>query len=145
MTSICQPPAWAVNPNDYEQSMTIVAELDIGGAISVNEDDKVAAFAGSELRGAANIDSVSGLAQPNIAFLTVYSNRLGGETIRFQIWCTDSCKLFNSTLESYPFVANDQIGSPEAPVTLTATEVLGDSVLAIPVSEGWNWISTTKW
>jgi len=42
------------------------------------------------------------------------------------------------------FVANDQIGSPQTPVTLTAADmpVTGDGVLAIDVDEGWNWIST---
>jgi hypothetical protein len=148
VTVSCHEPLWTVNPSGYEHTMTMVTKLAIDGQSSEDLDDRVAAFVGGQLRGATNVievpvyDSETGNPYSHLAFLTVYSNRTQGEMVRFQIWDADSCRLYNATLESYPFVANDQIGSPDFPVTLTATEVLGDSVLAIAVDEGWTWFST---
>lgn len=140
----CFPPQWEVKPSDYEHSMTMVAELDIGGTITTDTNDRVAAWVGSQLRGVANVQSVSGLPSTHLAFLTIYSNRSKGETVRFQVWDDDDCRLYNGTLESHPFEANGQIGSPQAPVTLTATDapIVGDSLLVIDVDEGWTWFST---
>lgn len=140
----CFAPQWSVRPGDYEHTMTIVAELDIGGTVSTDTNDRVSAWVGTQLRGAADVQSVAGLPSTHLAFITIYGNRTQGETVRFQVWDDDDCRLYNATLESHPFVANDQIGSPTAPVTLTATDVpvTGDNLLVIEVEEGWNWLST---
>jgi hypothetical protein len=142
LTVTCNEPSWAVNPSSFEHSMTMVAELDMGGALSTDGNDKVAAFVGSQLRGVAQVDTVLGLAQPYVAFLTIYGNRASGETVRFQLWDDSACKLYNATDKTYAFVSNGVIGSPNAPVTLTGATVLGDSVLTIAANEGWTWIST---
>jgi hypothetical protein len=142
VTVSCHDPVWTVNPSNYEHSMTMVANLMIDGAPSEDANDRLAAFVGNQLRGMANVELVPVGIDNYAAFLTVYSNRAQGETVRFQIWDDNNCKLYNATVESFPFVANGQIGSPGTPVTLTATEVLGDSVLAITIDEGWNWFST---
>ena len=108
----------------------------------------VAACVGGELRGVANIDSVGVYDYETmedyswLAFLTVYSNRPSGETVRFQIWDASDCALYNATDESYPFTADGQIGTPDTAVVLTAADVAGGELLAIEVREGWNWIST---
>jgi hypothetical protein len=142
VTVSCHEPTWTVNPSAYEHTMTMVANLMIDGDLSTDVNDRLAAYVGSELRGAANVQLVPVGIDNYAAFLTVYSNRAQGETVRFQVWDADCCRLYNATVESYPFVANDQIGNPAAPVTLTATEVLGDSVLTIAADEGWTWFST---
>jgi len=143
LTVSCQEPTWVVNPSGFQHNMTMVAQLDtLGGALKNDKNDRVAAFVGNQLRGVADIDSVVGLAQPYVAFLTIYSNRPQGETVRFQVWDDDSCRLYNSTVESHPFDANDMIGSPNSPVTLTATDFPLDTTLTIAANEGWTWIST---
>jgi hypothetical protein len=140
VTVSCHEPVWEMDPGRYEHTMTIVAEVNINDTISSDPNDRVAAFVGSQLRGVANIEQ--GMTGSYVAFLTVYSNRTSGETVRFQVWDADSCKLYNSTLERFGFVSNGMIGSPEDPVTLTATDVLPDTVQVIPLSQGWNWFST---
>jgi hypothetical protein len=139
LTVSCHSPDWIVDPTEYEHTMTMVAELDIGGTISTDPDDKVAAFVGSQLRGVANLEM--GVSS-HVAFLTVYSNRASGETVRFKVWHADSCRLYNSTLEHYAFVSNGRIGSAESPVTLTATDVVPDTLQVIALTQGWNWFST---
>jgi hypothetical protein len=140
----CASPQWVVRPGDYEYTMTMVAEVDIGGSLSDDTSDMVSAWVGNELRGVASVQSVTGLPSSHLAFITVYGNRSQGETIRFQVWDDDDCRIYNATLESHPFVANDQIGSPQSPVTLTAADApdVGDGLLAIDLDAGWNWIST---
>jgi hypothetical protein len=141
VTVSCHDPVWMIYPNNYEHSMTMVANLMINSAHG-ELNDRLAAYVGNELRGVADVELVPVGIDNYAAFLTVYSNRASGETVRFQIWDDSDCKLYNATVESHPFVANNQIGSPGTPVTLTATEVLGNGVLAIAVDEGWNWFST---
>jgi fibronectin type 3 domain-containing protein len=146
VTVSCHDPAWEVDPSAFEHSMTVVAALDIGGTISTDPNDRVAAFVGDQLRGTASLQEVPvGMPPyPYLAFLTVYSNRAQGETVRFQVWDGDECRLYPATVESHPFVANSAIGSTGAPVTLTASEEPGSGSLAIAVNRGWSWISTNR-
>lgn len=146
VTVSCHEPEWVVDPSDFEHTMTMVAELDIDGEISTDPDDRVAAFVGNQLRGVASLQEVpvGTPPYPYLAFLTVYSNRLQDETVRFQVWDADSCRHYDTTLESYPFVANGSIGSTGAPVTLTAAEGDGGGALTIAVNPGWTWISTNR-
>ncbi len=139
LTVSCHDPEWVVDATEYEHTMTVVAELDIGGTVSTDPDDQVAAFVGNQLRGVANLEMG---ASSYLAFLTVYSNRVSGETVRFQVWDADSCRHYNSTLEHYAFVSNGRIGSADSPVTLTATDVFPDTLQVIALTQGWNWFST---
>jgi hypothetical protein len=104
----------------------------------------VAAYVGGELRGVANVEVVQVYTVDQyLAFLTVYSNRADGETVRYKIWDEDECMLYNKTIESHQFVIDGQVGTPEHPDTLTTTTVSpGNDMLVIEVQEGWNWIST---
>lgn len=139
LTVSCHEPVWAFDRRMYEHTMTIVAQVDIDGTLSADPEDRIAAFVGNQLRGVANLEQIMG---SYMAFLTVYSNRSSGETMRFQVWDDDNCKLFNSTLERFAFVTDGRVGSPGYPVTLSATDVLPDTVQVIPLTRGWNWFST---
>jgi len=142
VTVACHEPAWAIDPSDFEHSMTMVAKVNIGGAPSADPNDKLAAFVGNQLRGVASLQPMPVGPNPYLAFLTIYGNRATGETVRFQVWDASDCKLYNATEESHPFVANSSIGSTSAPVTLTAIEIVGGGALTIAVNSGWTWIST---
>jgi hypothetical protein len=140
----CQEPAWEVDPSEFQHTMTIVTALNVGGTISADGNDKVAAFVGNQLRGVVSLEEVPvGQAPyPFLAFLTIHSNRVSGETVRFQVWDADSCRLHGTTVESYPFAPNSFWGSPGDPETLTTIDGPGENTLRIPVAEGWSWIST---
>jgi hypothetical protein len=144
VTVSCHEPEWAIDPSDFEHTMTMVTNLKIGGGFTADPNDKVAAFVGNQLRGVASVQEVAvgTLPYPYLAFLTVRSNRASGETVRFQVWDDSDCKLYNATDKSYPFVANSTIGTIGEPETLTATDVLAAGTLTIAVNEGWTWIST---
>jgi hypothetical protein len=133
----CHEPEWEVDPGLFEHTMTIVAEVDVAD----QESDMLAAFVGNQLRGVAPIQH-NGAVNRDLAYLTVFSNRLEGETVRFQVWDDSECKLYNATLESFPFVANGSLGTMDIPEPLTATEVSGEGSLTATCNAGWTWLST---
>jgi hypothetical protein len=133
----CPQPVWEVNPMDWAYSMTMTLQLDIEGEISTDKLDLIGAFVGSELRGVAAVEYVPEV-EKHLAFLTVYSNNLVGETVTFQIWDAMECLLFGSTNESFDFVADDLIGSPIVPQVIHTNNLL---LRKIPIFPGWNWIS----
>ncbi|MEQ8707191.1 MAG: LamG-like jellyroll fold domain-containing protein [Phaeodactylibacter sp.] len=133
----CEGPGWEVNPAGFAYSMTMTAELDIEGTMSTDNLDLIGAFVGSELRGVAAVEYVPEI-QKYLAFLTIYSNNLVGETVTFQIWDARECTLYGSTDESFDFVADDLIGSPIAPQVIHTNNLL---LRKIPIFPGWNWIS----
>ncbi|WP_298545985.1 hypothetical protein [uncultured Aquimarina sp.] len=79
-----QSPAWTVNENDFQYTMSFVAFLNIDGQNLESTNDKVAAFVNGECRGVTNltyVDSQDGY----YAFLTVFSNE-NSETINLKIY-----------------------------------------------------------
>jgi hypothetical protein len=101
--------------------------------------DVIAAFVGGQLRGVAGPRDVQG---DTLIFLTVFSNRAANETVRFEVWDEDKCRRYPSTLERFPFSADAIIGTPSAPVSLTAVMSLPESVGEFALNAGWNWFST---
>jgi len=145
---ICQEPTWTFDPGPYEHSMTIVAQVDIGGGLSSDPNDMVAAYVGGQLRGLTNLEQ--GYGGGYFAFLTVYSNQSQfirlpgatfGESMRFEIWDDSECKLYNTALELVQFEADKTTGAPDSPFIITAIDLLPDTVQAISFNEGWNWFS----
>jgi len=133
----CEGPGWEINPANFAYSMTMTAELDIEGEVSTDKLDLIGAFVGSELRGVAEVEYVPEI-DKYLAFLTIYSNNLVGETVTFQIWDARECTLYGSTDESFDFVADDLIGSPIVPQVIHTNNLL---LRKIPIFPGWNWIS----
>ncbi|KGE89268.1 LamG-like jellyroll fold domain-containing protein [Phaeodactylibacter xiamenensis] len=134
---VCPQPAWEVNPMEWAYSMTMTLQLDIEGEISTDKLDLIGAFVGGELRGVAAVEYVPEV-EEHLAFLTVYSNNLVGETVTFQIWDAMECLLYGTTNESFDFVADDLIGSPIVPQVIHTNNLL---LRKIPIFPGWNWIS----
>jgi hypothetical protein len=84
-----QTPNWSVNAKDFQFSMNYTGVFVTNCSFVNNTNNKIAAFVGDELRGVANF-SVENNGQA-LAFLTVYSNMVSGEEVRFEV--------FNATLE----------------------------------------------
>ncbi|WP_425421027.1 LamG-like jellyroll fold domain-containing protein [Phaeodactylibacter xiamenensis] len=133
----CPPPVWDVDPMDWTYSMTMTVQLNIEDSLSTDNLDLIGAFVGSELRGVAEVEYVPEV-QKYLAFLTIYSNELVGETVTFRIWDAKECTLYGSTDESFDFVADDLIGSPISPQVIHTNNLL---LRKIPIFAGWNWIS----
>ncbi|MBC8322384.1 MAG: hypothetical protein H8E70_02315 [Candidatus Marinimicrobia bacterium] len=101
---------WVVNSNDYQDFMTIVAEIHLDDEPVCNVDDILAAFSGSDVRGVAtpynHLDCV-------LFNLIVYSNE-GGEAITFGAYLSDESKTVACSNE-ITFEAGLGLGSPDTP------------------------------
>lgn len=133
----CPPPSWEFDPAAFSYSMNFTVQLDVEGEISEDELDIIAAFVDGEIRGMAYLEYDFEL-EKALAYLTVYSDVTAGETIEFQIWDASECLLYTPTVESFPFVADDFIGSPLVPQVIHTNNLL---LRTIKIHPGWNWIS----
>ena len=79
-----QAPNWSVNANAYQFSMTFTLFLSQDNQRLDSNQDQVAAFVGSELRGVSSLTYVSS-ADKYVAYLTVYANTIG-ETVSFKFY-----------------------------------------------------------
>jgi hypothetical protein len=132
------PDDWAVNPDDYQYSMNIDGMIRFNGKLSDNVYDHVAVFVGEECRGVANLEYVKAFDNYQ-AFLTVYSNLLGGEDLTFKLWNANEGQVYTNVSPEFSFVANAVHGTPSAPVIFESIGNLLENKVALP--EGWKWIS----
>jgi hypothetical protein len=135
----CVAPDWSPLAAGFENSMTIVAEV----ASPDTTGDRLAAYVGNQLRGAASPQRVNALNR-TLYFLTVLGNRSGGETVRFEFYDGAGCLVYGATNRTVPFVADGTAGTPTAPIALAPSQQAPSGVQAIAVSQGWTWVSLNR-
>ncbi len=106
-TAVAQTTAWAVNPANFLNNMSIIAQVQLDGMEENNSGNVLAAFVGNEVRGIASPTIMDGKAY---YFLTVYSNAVQGETVGFQVLLSGSGTA-HQALETIPFLKNAQKGN----------------------------------
>lgn len=108
------PPNW--NPNPYFQfNMNVIGKIQLSpGVFSLNENDLLGAFVGSECRGIASpFASVGGT-----LFLTIGSNLSSGENITFKVFLSSINEVVNVN-EIMPFQNAGEIGTMANPYKFT--------------------------
>ena len=136
----CRAPEWAFDPGDYQYTMTVIAEGSAEGDPLDSTADLVAAYVGNEIRGVASPILVESLDRYYF-FLTVHSNRMSGETVRFQAWGADSCRNYGASDRSIPFVADTLYGTVDSPELIAFSESPPEVAEAIELRNGWTWFS----
>lgn len=135
------PPAWAVNPADFDYSMTVIAQfsLDNGNTqLAEDERDLIGAFVNGQPRGVGRIQYIPDV-DAYAAFLTIYSNDAGGnntETVSFRFWHALKGIEYGA-VETTPFTNDATLGSISSPFVLHPDGIVQE----IPLKKGWNWIS----
>ncbi|MBU0712326.1 tandem-95 repeat protein [bacterium] len=109
------PPAWAVNPADYEQSMSLVAQVYSNGDLTGGGNYYLAAFAGDTCRGVSTPTPAVG---SYLYFLTIYANT-NGEAIRLQFYDKEIQEILPVD-QQYAFSADAIYGMASEPVELNA-------------------------
>jgi hypothetical protein len=138
-------PDWSVNPSDYEQSMTVVAQLLIRDLPQEDTDDLLAAFVGNICVGLAS-PKYEPAYQGYLVYLQVWGNAEdNGSDIRFKIWDASTGNIYpviELTLDGNPvqlqFAGNALAGTPGAPIKFNALDAVEQSML---LNAGWNWVS----
>ena len=113
-----QTPTWAVNPSDYEFSMTVTAVLNTDGVLSSDKQDKVGAFINGVCRGVASPSDFAA-AEGNVIFLQVYSNSILGETVDFQFFDASTGAILNA-MNTLPFQNDLNTGTIASPYIITS-------------------------
>ena len=110
------PPNWVPVPN-LQFNMNVIGKIQIStGVYSVNENDIIGAFVGSECRGVANPYASLG----GILFLTIGSNIQSGETVTFKIYFASTNEIINAN-ETIPFQNAGEVGTMASPFIFTFT------------------------
>ncbi len=110
------PPNWAVDPAEYQFSMTVVGRLKVNGVADHAAGNIVAAFVGNQLRGVAR---PVGAAGDTYYFLTVHANAYAGEAIELKAYHA-ATGLVLGAVETLTFGHNQAIGKPGAPFSVNA-------------------------
>lgn len=115
--SVNDPATWEVNPAGYAFSMAVTARVYLDGEMAASPDVRLAAFAGSEVRGIAAPEETSVAQGEVLFFLSIYSN-VEGESLTLRVLnpAGDSVYVFE---ESLLFEANAVLGSPDRPFVVT--------------------------
>ena len=133
-------PNWNVDPSQYKNSMSVLAQLKVDGKYSSDEDDMVAAFINGVCVGVA-----SPVYYPRydayFVSLGVYGNDAEvNKNITFKAWDASTGVIYPSLSTSTPisFEANKVFGSMTKPI-LFETKDLQEQMFDL--RKGWNWIS----
>ena len=113
------PPQWAVNPNQFPYTMTIVAEIISENDPAQDTDNILAVFCGESCRGIAQPIMV---ADNLLYFLTVYG-RENNDELYFRFYDHYKGRLLNIA-ETYNFSNNAIHGSPSFPVIMNAANLI---------------------
>ena len=134
-----QTPDWSVNPRQYENSMNMIATLDILGLQSEDEDDIVAAFIGDECRGIAHPVYKERYDQYFVT-MDIYGGNDAGKPVTFRAFDASTGTLYPEVLpdKSFNFQLLELNGTYSDPVLLTAVDKIEQQTV---LKEGWNWLS----
>ncbi|MDW7694046.1 LamG-like jellyroll fold domain-containing protein [Flammeovirgaceae bacterium SG7u.111] len=131
------PDDWNITPTDFQYNMNIIAQVQINGEVSRDPDDVIGAFVNGECRGMAQLQYISAFDNYQ-AYISVYSNRSGGEAIKFRVWNASDGQVHRDLTPNYTFNNNAFIGSPATPEMLIANDVVEHTV---EIPKGWKWVS----
>lgn len=118
LPSIAATPQWSVNPNDFTESMTVIAVLDINGDFSNDGSDLVGAFVNDEIRGVANPSITVTSTGQLVVFLVIYSNSPSGEMVHFKIYDASQDDILDAVNE-FNFQSDSQLGENTTPIRIT--------------------------
>lgn len=135
-----EAPEWTMDPSKYEYSMNIIGKVKIDGVFSNDPYTKIAAFAGEEIRGVANLEYDENYDE-HFVYLNIFSNTSSEEAVTFKIWDAATGKVYQATMNgdlSFTFIQNEVVGVKSAPVIFENTSYIEQS---IALNAGWTWIS----
>ena len=108
-------PAWILNPNDFELTMTMTAIIKIGSNQITGSNHTLAAFSGNELRGLSEAIEFNG---NWLYFLSIYSNE-NNQPINFKFFNSDKLEIYPTNI-NIEFIANSSLGTPASPISINS-------------------------
>lgn len=136
------PADWLLDESAYAFSMNVIGRMKIVEEFSRDPDDRLAAFAGDEIRG-VGVPQYFEIYDSYQVFMTIFSNDTANtEAITYKIWNASEGRVHTGITASddrvETFSRQSIHGSTTAPVVFEAGDDLQQS---IALDNGWNWIS----
>jgi hypothetical protein len=154
-----EAPAWTVDPDLYENSMSIVGQIYANGVLMSNSESCVAAFIDGQCRGVAYIQPIRGAA---FVTMSVYGTAMqsvngvmteldNGKAVTFRIWdaskgvaysnvniAVSSSSQQTEQQSSLLFNSSVTYGDFDKPVIFTKSNLMEQE---LKLKSGWNWMS----
>lgn len=148
-------PNWSVDPNAYENNMSIVGRIYVNGILVSNSESILAAFIGDECRGVASPKLWRGAAYVPMSIYGTAMQQINGvpteldkgQPVTFRLWDATtgiaypnvSITLPDGTVtETLTFDPANSYGTFDEPLIFTRTDLVEQR---LPLRKGWNWIS----
>lgn len=135
-----EKPQWMVDPNLYENSMSVIAQLKLDGQYTADKEDLVAAFVNGTCVGVASPSYFSRY-DAYFVIMDVYGNTEDlNQKVVFKAWDASTGILYPalSVSESVVMESNQLYGSMAKPIILASADMQEEN---LSLKAGWNWIS----
>ena len=150
-----ESPDWSVDPNAYENSMSIVGQIYVNGIMMSNSESLLAAFIDDECRGVASPKQMRGAAYVPMSIYGTAMQQINGvpadldkgRAVTFRLWDATtgiaypnvSITLPDGTVtDTLTFDPAKNYGTFDAPLIFTKTNIVEQH---LALRKGWNWIS----
>ena len=133
-------PDWSVDPSQFENSMSVIAQLKLDGNYSTDTEDLVAAFINGTCVGVASPKYYSRY-DAYFVSLDIYGNSTDADKkVVFKAWDASTGVTYPtlSTSSNIKFSSNALFGSMKEPVILSSNKMQEQN---LDLKKGWNWIS----
>lgn len=114
-TTLSAQPAWAVNPSQYEYTMTVISVAVFQCEESTDGNDMIAAFINGQVRGVQSLNT--NLGGRRYAYMIIYDNQLSGSEVSFKLYDSSRDTILNA-VNSIEFTESGSIGSISNPLKI---------------------------
>ncbi len=150
-----EKPDWSVDPNAYENNMSIVGRIYVNGILMSNSESLLAAFIGDECRGVASPKQIRGSAYVPMSIYGTATQQINGvptdldkgRAVTFRLWDATTGIAYPNVSITMPdgtvtdtltFDPTKNYGTFDNPLNFTKTDLVEQH---LALRKGWNWIS----
>lgn len=151
-----EKPNWAVDPNAYENTMSVVGQIYINGILMGNNESLLAAFIGDECRGVVTPKQMRGAAYVAMSVYGTAQQTINGQAanldkdqpVTFRIWDAATGMTYSNInigmgdgspiVTSIPFDPTVNYGNFDKPLIFTKSNLVEQP---LNIRAGWNWLS----
>lgn len=112
--AVAQPGGWQVDPKNFQFSMSMVVQIETGGAPNQAPDNHLAAFSGNQIRGYAKPVQIGNQAY---YFLNIYANTYLNDTLYFLAFIGAGNRVYES-MDTVVFLHHKLVGDLQNPFIL---------------------------
>ena len=156
MKVLGEKPTWRVDPNAYENTMSVVGQIYINGILIGNNESLLAAFIGDECRGVVSPKQVRGAAYVAMSIYGTAQQTINsqaadldkGQPVTFRIWDATTGMTYSnvnismgdgsSVVNSIAFDPTVSYGNFDKPIVFTKSNLVEQPLY---IHTGWNWLS----